>query len=100
MEVQERIALISLELVFWVNFSRTVEALHKFSKSITERVGLIRWNVLGREHLCCHARCTARFLHDLDHVIVKDGQVNKDLSGSIRLSLQYPSRSLGEDSTP
>ena len=45
-------ALNVFDHVFWVNSSATVTTFHKLSRSITESVGLVRWDDLGRENLC------------------------------------------------
>ena len=45
-----------LEHVLWVN--STVTTFHELSRSITESVGLIRWDVLGRENLFADYKMT------------------------------------------
>ena len=39
-----------------LELQQTVTTFHKLSRSVTESVGLIRWDVLGRENLCSHTR--------------------------------------------
>ena len=41
--------LNTLRRVFLMNSSKAVTTLHRFSRSITESVKFIRWDVLGRE---------------------------------------------------
>ena len=50
------------EVVLRTYNREAVTTLHKLTKKITKRVGVMNWNNLGRENLCSHVDHLTRFL--------------------------------------